>query len=543
MRFARFYFLGALACLGIVFASGNLFIALIFGWSGLSLLAVSVAYVFNAGWIFRKRKTGVIPGYIRWLFFPFLFGARLYNEWQRRTDSVPPMQQIEPNLYLACRLFHSDADTIRSHGIKAVLDVTAEFDGLDWTSVEEGVDYLNIPVLDHQIPTPEQLTQAINWIHNHVVHDRPVIVHCALGRGRSVLVMCAYLLTQMQEGSIQATMRKIQAVRKTARLNKRQFRALNTMYQRGKVVLFDNVWLIANPAAGGGNWATAKEEILSYLQPQYHLTVKETGEESGGQVLAQQAVEAGAKLVVVCGGDGTVRDVTSALTGTAIPMGIIPIGAENALARGLLGIKSKAFPVSTACSILLEGQTKLIDTAVCNGKPMLLLAAIGFQQQMMESTKTGDRESLNQLAHLRGVWQTLSKNETFRAKLVIDGGEQLMIETQGLVVANAVSVTSFVAQDNSESVIDDGRLDLTWLVAENIANKQFVTMAELAFARAMNLSVKDKVAYQHARSVRIEAEGVQKYTIDGEEYSDLPLDIKILPASLNVVMQQKHDSQ
>ncbi|MFX3748115.1 dual specificity protein phosphatase family protein, partial [Streptococcus suis] len=85
----------------------------------------------------------------------------------------------------------SDIDNLKDNGITAVLDVTCEFDGLEWSSTQENINYLNIPVLDHRAPTSSQLNQAINWIAHHVKNNRRVVVHCALGRGRSVFVMAA----------------------------------------------------------------------------------------------------------------------------------------------------------------------------------------------------------------------------------------------------------------------------------------------------------------------------------------------------------------
>ncbi len=65
------------------------YFAVFFYWTALSLFLVSLAYLANAGRIFRKRQNGTIPWYIRWAFIPFLLGAQLYNAWQRRTDKVP----------------------------------------------------------------------------------------------------------------------------------------------------------------------------------------------------------------------------------------------------------------------------------------------------------------------------------------------------------------------------------------------------------------------------------------------------------------------
>ena len=227
-----------------------IYFALFFYWTALSLLLVSGAYFFNLARIFRKRENGVIPIYIRWAFIPFLMGAQLYNAWSRKNDKVPPLQQIDEQLFLACRLFPSDIDTMKEMGITAILDVTCEFDGLEWSSTQENIRYLNIPVLDHSVPTRAQLNQAINWIHHQVKQERRVVVHCALGRGRSVFVMAAYLLSQNKDADVHDILLKIKETRETANLNKRQLRHLVRRHRNGDLLIKNKAVLIANPVSG-----------------------------------------------------------------------------------------------------------------------------------------------------------------------------------------------------------------------------------------------------------------------------------------------------
>ncbi|RUM48595.1 MAG: hypothetical protein DSY85_17370, partial [Marinomonas sp.] len=136
-------------------------------WAAASFFAVSLAYLLNKPTIFRKRANGTIPIAIRWLLWPFLWMTQCYNAVARRRDKVPAIQEVEPGLFLARRLFPSDIHFLRYHDIGAVLDVTAEFDSLNWTLLGEEIDYLNVPILDHSIPTEAQVERALNWIHTH----------------------------------------------------------------------------------------------------------------------------------------------------------------------------------------------------------------------------------------------------------------------------------------------------------------------------------------------------------------------------------------
>ena len=105
------YYLGvAILAFAALFLSNDIYFKVIFAWIGLSLSLVSLAYLFDLPWIFRKKSNGSIPFYIRWIFIPFLLGSQLYNAWARKHDKVPAIQKIEQNLFLACRLFPSDID-------------------------------------------------------------------------------------------------------------------------------------------------------------------------------------------------------------------------------------------------------------------------------------------------------------------------------------------------------------------------------------------------------------------------------------------------
>ena len=168
MFIVKYYLAGAALSFALLFFSTALTIQLIFAWLGLSLSMVSLAYIFNFPAVFRKKTNGSIPLYIRWIFIPFLLGSRAYNFWARKNDKVPAIQEIEPQLFLACRLFPSDIESLKAKGVTAILDVTAEFDGLNWTLENERLDYFNLPVLDHKSPKPEELLKAINWLENHI---------------------------------------------------------------------------------------------------------------------------------------------------------------------------------------------------------------------------------------------------------------------------------------------------------------------------------------------------------------------------------------
>ncbi|MCI2961722.1 dual specificity protein phosphatase family protein [Shewanella sp. N2AIL] len=542
-----FYLAGAVLLAYFAVTGTSPLLTFIWAWTSLSLFLVGSAYWFNLASIFRKRQDGTIPWYIRWGFIPFLLGCRLYNHWARKRDSVPSMQKIDEQLYLGCRLFSADLQKIKANKITAILDVTAEFDGLDWSQFEDHIEYLNIPILDHSVPTSAQLNQAVNWLHRQVRANKQVLIHCAMGRGRSVLVLAAYLVCKDKQRNFAEVLQQIKQVRKTAGLNKWQLRALEHMLKQGKINIHKVAWIIANPVSGGGKWQQYGEQIQDELKAYFDLTLKLTTENITANTFAKKARNSGADIIIACGGDGTVTEVASEIVNTDIALGIIPLGTTNALSHALFGLGSKLIPVSQALDNIIQGHYQAIDTARCNEQLVLLLVGIGFEQQMIESANRERKNALGQFAYLDGLWRAVNADVTLTIQLSLDDAEPTTLTTHSLIVANAAPFTSVLAQGDGEPNMTDGLLDITWLDSGDEPKEQLLSLAELAIAGWVKEGNKDthskrpsapstatKVHHAHAKKVSISSQPKCKYVIDGEIFEPADLTIEVHPASLKV---------
>ncbi|WP_334048091.1 diacylglycerol kinase family protein [Alteromonas gracilis] len=539
MKMVKYYVLGAILSLVLTVFVPGVLLKLLLGWTAFSLIAVSSAYLLNYPSLFRKREDGSIPFYIRWIFVPFLLGSWLYNEYARRNDKVPPLQKIEPHLFLGCRMSNKHVALLNENQIDAILDVTAEFDGLDWTAYQEDYRYLNIPVLDHTSPTSEQLVLAINWLNQQISEGKNVVVHCALGRGRSVLVVAAYLLAKDPKLSVDDALKQINKIRQTARLNKRQLASLQQVRDGGLLSLEKTLTLIVNPVAGGGKWSQYKEDVLSRLNEKFKVTVKETTPEVDGKMLAKEARDEGTDIIVACGGDGTLTEVASALIDTNVTMGIIPFGTANALSQVLHGYISKVMPISTACDIIIDGATLKIDTATCNDKVMLLVAAVGFEEKMISAADREEKNVGGQFAYLKGLWNAISNNESMTFDVAIEDDEAERFQTPSFVIANAAPMTTALAQGAEQPDITDGKLDITWLLPQTSSDKQFQSLAELVFSPVESKKQSDSIRHKQASSLTLTFDKPTAYAVDGEIYEDQSLVIKTLPHSLTVLVNRE----
>ncbi|WP_404394084.1 diacylglycerol kinase family protein [Pseudoalteromonas phenolica] len=528
------YYLAVSLCLAAltIYSIGTWFLLPIL-WITLSFFSVTFAYATNSPSVFRKKSTGKIPWYITWLFWPYLSGVHLYNGLARKRDTVDVFQPLSDNLFVACRLFPSDVDMLKAQGIEAILDVTAEFDGLNWSAEQQGLHYLNIPVLDHQPPTSEQLSHGIAWIDAQHKLGRKVVVHCALGRGRSVFYCAAYLLFKNKHDTVQQVLEQIQQRRESARLNKHQLKTLTKLHESQALAHTDKASLIINPVAGAKKWSISENEIIGLLTSKYHLTIHFTEADTDVAVFAKQILTSDKpNMVIAGGGDGTLAAVAHGIIKSDVKFGILPLGTANSLATVLLGPATKVVPISTSCEAILSGRLKPIDIMTCNDKTALLAAAIGFGEEMIEKADREQKNMSGQFAYIKSLLEAVSENKPLKLKVSFDGNAYSDIECVSLVVANAAPKTTILAQGHGEPIYDDGKLDVTILPFKP-ESAQSITVAELLLPE--HDRVFSDIRVKQCEKINLEFEQEQNFALDGEILHAKSIEIVIQKHALNVM--------
>lgn len=141
-----------------------------------------------------------------------------------------------------------------------------------------------------------------------------------------------------------------------------------------------SVLAIVNPKAGTlKNKTGLLEKLVSVFEnghfPFSNFDFQESKGPGHATELARNAANSGLGLCLAMGGDGTMNEVATGLLNSQTPLGIIPLGSGNGLARHL-GISMD--PVK-AFDEMLAGKKFLMDTGEANGNPYFLAAGIGFE--------------------------------------------------------------------------------------------------------------------------------------------------------------------
>jgi len=241
--------------------------------------------------------------------------------------------------------------------------------------------------------------------------------------------------------------------------------------------------------------------------PTWHLT---TVEDSGtGQ--AHAAAVAGADLVIVCGGDGTVREVCAELAGTGIPVGIVPAGTGNLLARNL----DIPLYVRAAIDVALNGQDRAIDMVSVRGDGIedshfMVMAGMGLDAAIMEGVNEDIKKKVGWLAYVWSALKSLMFPVT-RVEISVDGGEPTTHRARTIVVGNVGYLQAGMPL-LPDATIDDGLLDVVILYP-----RRFLSWVPMAFRVLTKRPRTDEtINRMTGRTVSIRAHSDTPRQLDGD---------------------------
>ncbi|SHK32641.1 lipid kinase, YegS/Rv2252/BmrU family [Reichenbachiella agariperforans] len=281
------------------------------------------------------------------------------------------------------------------------------------------------------------------------------------------------------------------------------------------------VLFIANPISGPGAKLKLPALITRHLDNQrFDWTIYKTKQRGDATERAQKAVQENFDLVVAVGGDGTINEVAQGLIFTTMPMGIIPNGSGNGLAKHL-GISDH---IPTAISQLNDSQTTPIDTGWFNDQLFLNVAGIGFDAQVAHAFDNHDRRGL-----LSYIWLSIREYLQFTpqaTELIVD---QLKVKTTPFIITIAngsqYGNNAFIAPHAS---LEDGLLNLTIVAPLNIA--RCLTFPYKLFTKSLSNSKHTQL--MTAKKIVIHTSAA-KAQIDGETIAAQATNtVEIKPKSL-----------
>ncbi len=260
----------------------------------------------------------------------------------------------------------------------------------------------------------------------------------------------------------------------------------------------------------------------------------ETSESDAGGSMTRDALENGASLVLAAGGDGTVRAVAEAMRGSGVPLGLIPAGTGNLLARNLdLNVTNLDAAVATA----FTGQDREIDLGIAEitrgdgsteSHGFLVMAGVGLDARMIAKTNPKLKKAVGWLAYVDAGMRALPEIEPVRLRYRLNNGAERPLTVHTLIVGNCGSLPGGILL-LPEAELDDGILDIAalkprgrfgWLrVWNKITWENGVLRRSAAGRKIIDLTadVRDVTYFRGAR-LHVELDGPQDFQLDGDEF-------------------------
>ena len=231
-----------------------------------------------------------------------------------------------------------------------------------------------------------------------------------------------------------------------------------------------------------------------------------------------------ADAVVICGGDGSISSAAPSVIESGLPLGIIPAGTANDLARTL----SIPLGFVAAADVIIAGHKRQIDVGLVNGHAFFNVASIGLSSELAQKLDPRTKKRFGRLGYAVAALRILARARRFRAR-IIEKGNSTSVKTYQIAIGNGrlYGGGNIVEQT---AAIDDGTLDLYSLETKNLWK---LALMARAFRTGTHGAWKE---VRTARCVEFEIETRHPMPIntDGEIVTATPARFRVMPEAVTV---------
>lgn len=281
--------------------------------------------------------------------------------------------------------------------------------------------------------------------------------------------------------------------------------------------------VLRNAAASGGD--AALDDALSLIRDigiDAHVHVPESAEHMRFLIRAEaQTVDA----VVVGGGDGTINSALKPVLEAGLPLGILPLGTANDLAR-TLGIPAD---LHEACSLIASQSMRRIDVGWANNRPFVNAAGMGLTTAVARRLRPETKRALGPLSYASAVAEAFRRHRPFRA-LIRAGGVAREVSSIQITVGNGVYYGGGTPL-TEDCAIDDGSLDLYSVRPQTLGRLLAVA---LAVRRGTQGQIGAGVDTATGPEFEIATRPRLIVSVDGEPALETPVSFRVAPRALTV---------
>jgi diacylglycerol kinase (ATP) len=291
------------------------------------------------------------------------------------------------------------------------------------------------------------------------------------------------------------------------------------------------VFVVLNPAAGMSDGASVREIIRKFCDEKgWSCEIHETKQDEDLRKLLREVITSEVDMVIACGGDGTVSAVVNGLVNSPIPLGILPAGSGNLLARDL------NIPLNPEAALaLLGGDHRILTIDVMQVKDayFVMNASVGISARTMRDTPRIEKRRFGMLAYFRHAIDNLSRARRHRFMVTVDG-RRMRFAASEVMAANMKFMGLQPQLEGVEIDPCDGQLDVFILRTRGLIDYLDVLLRFVLRSKPRGhptlryLPVTDRLTLVTRSRLTVQA--------DGEVIGKTPVEIRLVPQALRVIV-------
>jgi YegS/Rv2252/BmrU family lipid kinase len=301
-----------------------------------------------------------------------------------------------------------------------------------------------------------------------------------------------------------------------------------------KTTQVNRVFVVLNPVAGLTDPVEARQTITQYFEGQgWQCEIHETKKDENLRKLVRDQQKQGADIIIAAGGDGTVSAVVSGMVNSKIPMGILPGGTGNALARDL------AIPVDLPAALKLLGdahavrEMDIMEVKDAEKKDFYVMnVSVGVTSQVMRKTGREEKRRFGFLAYIYNAIGTILHSDRHHFEVKVDDRAYRVGATE-VMIANCKFMGLQPQIDGVEIDPNDGHLDM-FIVRARSLRGYLEVFTRFALRRKPNEDT--NLRYLKVRnSLEIKSEVPLPVQADGEVIGKTPVSVRLIPSALKII--------
>jgi diacylglycerol kinase (ATP) len=294
------------------------------------------------------------------------------------------------------------------------------------------------------------------------------------------------------------------------------------------------VFVVLNPKAGKESRAPEVRAALAHHLDAvgWKTDILETTGTEDVAALCRAACKAGATLVIAAGGDGTVLGAANGLVKSAVPLGILPLGTGNFLARAL------DIPLKLEEALaLIVGEHAIMDVDALGVGERCFFSnvSVGMSPEAVGETKAADKKIFGRLAYVLAMFRQARIFRLRRYMLKLDGKPRL-VRAAEVLISNTTLMERPPSLFGPPETLGDGQLEVYVVTARTIGD--YLRLGWDVFFRSRRQAA-SMSHWEARRSASISSlRRPSLVQADGEMIGHTPVEIHLVPGALRVIMPE-----